>query len=54
MKKLGFEKQENGVIFTTSLLAVLIANLLVKFGYLIKIFKIFFLNLFIENGINRR
>jgi hypothetical protein len=39
MKRLGFEKQENGVIFTTSLLAVLFATLLVKLGYLIKIYK---------------
>jgi len=39
MKRLGFEKQENGVIFTTTLLAVGIAELLVKSGYLIKIFK---------------
>jgi hypothetical protein len=37
MKKLGFEKQENGVIFTTTILSVWIANLLVKLGYLIKI-----------------
>jgi hypothetical protein len=39
MKKFGFEIQDNGVIFTTTILARCVANLLVRFGYLIKIFK---------------
>jgi hypothetical protein len=39
MKKLGFETQDNGVIFTTTLPARWIADLLVRFGYLIKLFK---------------
>ena len=39
MNKIGFEKQDNGVIFTTSTIAYWIAEILVKFGYLIKLFK---------------
>jgi hypothetical protein len=39
ISKLGFEKQDNGVIFATSLLARLLADVLVRFGYLIKLFK---------------
>lgn len=39
MNKIGFKKQDNGVIFTTSIIAYWFAELLVKSGYLTKIFK---------------
>ena len=39
MNKIGFEKQDNGVIFTTSIVAYLFAEILVKLGYLTKMFK---------------
>ena len=39
IEKLGLEKQDNGVIFTTTLPARWIADLLVRFGCLTKLFK---------------
>ena len=39
MKRLGFETQDNGVIFATTILSRFIANILVRFGYLTKIFN---------------
>jgi hypothetical protein len=39
MAKIGFEKQDNGVILTTSIIAYWFAEILVRLGYLTKLFK---------------